>query len=103
MTTRTLYLSNLPWSTTEQELRSLFSQAGSIRRVKILYDAYLQRSMGSGFVEFTSVEEAQRAQARFHGSDLGGRRIEVYPAREREDRPSGAKPFRIRGIGDGWT
>ena len=82
-----LYVGNLPYSTTEDDLRSLFSEAGTVKSVALITDRDSGRSKGFGFVEMGSAEEAERAISMFHGSDMNGRALTVNVARPREERP----------------
>jgi RNA recognition motif-containing protein len=87
MTNSKLYIGNLPFSTTAQELQELFSQAGGVAAVDLIFDKFTGRSRGFAFVEMAGAEDAQKAIERFHGYDLGGRNITVNEARPREERP----------------
>jgi RNA recognition motif-containing protein len=89
MTSSKLYIGNLPFSTTAQELQDLFSQAGGVAAVDLIFDKFTGRSRGFAFVEMSGPEDAQKAIERFHGYDLGGRNITVNEARPREERPRG--------------
>ncbi|OAM90662.1 RNA-binding protein [Termitidicoccus mucosus] len=89
MTSSKLYIGNLPFSTTAQELQDLFSQAGGVAAVDLIFDKFTGRSRGFAFVEMAGGEDAQKAIERFHGYDLGGRKITVNEARPREERPRG--------------
>ena len=84
-----LYVGNLPFSATDDSLRDLFSQAGTVTDVMIALDRQTGRSRGFGFVTFSTDEEAAAAIEKFHGSDMEGRTIQVNEARPREDRPRG--------------
>jgi RNA recognition motif-containing protein len=80
---------NLPYQTTEQDLRDMFGQAGEIAEVAIISDRYTGQSKGFAFVEMSTDEGAQQAIAQFDGTDIGGRNIVVNEARPREDSPRG--------------
>ena len=82
-----LYVGNLPYSTTEDDLRSLFAEAGTVKSVALITDRDSGRSKGFGLVEMGSTEEAERAISMFHGSDMNGRALTVNVARPREERP----------------
>ena len=84
-----LYVGNLPFSATDDSLRDLFGQAGTVTDVMIALDRQTGRSRGFGFVTFSTDEEAAAAIEKFHGSDMEGRTIQVNEARPREDRPRG--------------
>ncbi|MER3544553.1 MAG: RNA-binding protein, partial [Chloroflexota bacterium] len=87
-----LYVGNLPYTATEDELRELFSQAGNVTSVVIITDRDTGRSKGFGFVEMGSSAEAQKAIAMLDGRMLNERQIRVSEARPpeaRSDRGSG--------------
>ena len=92
-----LYIGNLPYETTESELRTLFSEAGQVEDVKIIFDAYSGRSKGFGFVEMRTEENANVAKARFDQTVVGGRTIKVADAKPRPNytsrRNDGYAPF----------
>ncbi len=79
-----IYVGNLPYSTTEQELTTLFSPHGQVDRSQIIIDRETGRSRGFGFVEMPNDEEARKAIAAMNGADMGGRGLVVNEARPRE-------------------
>lgn len=81
-----LYVGNLPFSTTEDELRTLFAQAGTVVSVAVIKDRYSGESKGFGFIEMESQADAQKAISQCNGYKLGDREIKVNPARPREER-----------------
>ena len=81
-----LYVGGLPWTTTDDELREAFSQAGTVDSANVITDKLSGRSRGFGFVEMASDEEAQTAIETLNGKDLGGRNITVSEARPLENR-----------------
>ena len=81
-----LYVGNLPYSTTEEELRTLFTQAGQVTSIAIITDRETGQPRGFGFVEMASKEEGEAAIAEFNGKELDGRNLTVNEARPREDR-----------------
>jgi len=87
-----LFVGSLSFNTTEDALRDLFSQAGTVESVAIIVDRNTGRSKGFGFVEMSSSEEAEKAKEMFNGKELDGRTIMVDEAR-----PMEKKPFRPRG------
>src|SRR5512139_3723375 len=84
-----LYVGNLPYTTVDADLQTLFSQAGTVKSAQVIRDRASGRSKGFGFVEMSSDEEAQSAITMFHGKDFGGRPLTVNLARPREERPGG--------------
>jgi RNA recognition motif-containing protein len=85
--TKKLYVGNLPYSTTEEQIRSLFEQVGATSQVTIIMDRETGRSKGFGFVEMETDDDAQEAIRRFNGHRMDGRPLTVNEARPREDRP----------------
>ena len=83
-----LYVGNLSFSTTEEELRTLFAQAGTVQSVAIITDRDTGRSRGLGFVGMGTQAEAEDAIKKFDQMDLGGRDLRVNIARPRENRSS---------------
>ncbi len=84
-----LYVGNLSYNVTEDQLRELFSQAGQIKDVALITDRQTGRSKGFGFVEFATQEEAQKAIDMFNNHELDGRPLTVNVARPREERGGG--------------
>lgn len=91
-----LYVGNLPFASTAQDLEALFAQAGTVNVVEIVFDKFTGRSRGFAFVTMGSPEEAQKAVEQFHGHQLEGRALAVNLARPREERP----PRSFGGGGD---
>lgn len=83
---KSIFVGNLSFSTTEDELRSLFAGYGSVQRVSIMIDRDTQRSRGFAFVEMGDDDEAQAAIAKINGTTLGGRTLNVNEARPRPER-----------------
>jgi len=83
-----LYVGNLPYETTSDQLKEQFSEAGAVEEAVVIADKFSGRSKGFGFVTFTNDEEADKAVELFNEKDLGGRPLKVNEARPREDRPS---------------
>jgi RNA recognition motif-containing protein len=81
-----LYVGNLSFQTSSNDLQELFSQAGTVESASVVEDRDTGRSRGFGFVEMSSKEEGQAAIAQFNGKDLNGRNLTVNEARPREDR-----------------
>ncbi len=82
-----LYVGNLSHSATEEDVRTLFAQAGAVKSVVIIKDRDTGRSKGFGFVEMESAEDAQNAISKFHGTQFQERTLTVNIARPREERP----------------
>jgi RNA recognition motif-containing protein len=89
-----LYVGNLPYTTVDADLQTLFSQAGTVKSAQVIRDRASGRSKGFGFVEMSSSDEAQSAITMFHQKDYNGRPLTVNLARPREDRPGGGGGFR---------
>lgn len=84
-----LYVGNLAFQTSSEELQTLFSQAGTVESVSLIEDRETGRSRGFGFVEMSTKEEGAAAIQQFNGKDLGGRALNVNEAKPREDRGGG--------------
>lgn len=76
-----LYIGSLSYDTTEDSLKELFSQAGTVDSASIITDKFSGKSKGFGFVEMSSEEEAKKAIETFNGKELDGRNIIVAEAR----------------------
>jgi RNA recognition motif-containing protein len=81
-----LYVGNLSFQTTSEELQQLFAQAGTVESASVVEDRDTGRSRGFGFVEMASKEEGEKAIEQFNGTDMNGRNLTVNEARPREDR-----------------
>ena len=79
-----LFVAGLPFTTTEDELRELFSSVGTVVSSKIIMDRETRKSKGFGFVEMDSVEGVAEAKNKLHDSDFGGRKIVVNDAKPME-------------------
>jgi RNA recognition motif-containing protein len=97
-----LYVGNLAYTTTEDDLRTLFAQAGTVASVAVITDRETGRSKGFGFVEMSSPAEALQATNMFNGFQLGDRTLTVNPARPKEDRGGGGGFGGPRGGGGGF-
>ncbi|MBN2084178.1 MAG: RNA-binding protein [Anaerolineales bacterium] len=84
-----LYVGNLAYSTTEEELQTMFAQAGTVKSVAIIKDRDTGRSKGFGFVEMETQAEAQAAIAMFKETKMGDRILTVNLAKPREERGRG--------------
>ncbi len=78
-----IFVGNLPFSTQDADLRSLFEAYGEVSSAKVIQDRETQRSRGFGFVEMTNDEEARRAIAELDQTEQDGRQINVNEARPR--------------------
>lgn len=90
---KNIYVGNLAWSVTSDDLRELFSQFGTVTKAEVIADRETGRSRGFGFVEMSSDEEAQKAIEALNGSTHSDRPLTVNIAREREDRGGGRGGF----------
>lgn len=86
--TKKLYVGNLPFQTTEEDLSDLFSQAGNVESVRIITDRDTGRSRGFGFVEMGD-EDADKAVESLNGTEMGGRPLTVNEARPQVNRGGG--------------
>ncbi len=84
-----LYVGNLPFASTAQDLEALFGQIGTVSVVEIIFDKFTGRSRGFAFITMANGEEAQQAVEKFHGYEMEGRALAVNIARPREERAPG--------------
>jgi RNA recognition motif-containing protein len=84
--TMKLYVGNLAFQTSSEDLEQLFSQAGTVESASVVEDRETGRSRGFGFVEMASNEDGQKAIEQFNGKEVNGRNLNVNEARPREDR-----------------
>src|SRR5204862_7641376 len=84
-----LYVGNLPFSTTENELQELFSQAGAVQEVTLMQDRFTGKSRGFAFITMGSDEDAQNAISKLNGQAMEARPLTVNEARPREPRAHG--------------
>jgi len=89
-----LYVGNLPFASTAQDLEALFGQVGTVSVVEIIFDKFTGRSRGFAFITMGSGDEAEKAVEKFHGYEMDGRALAVNIARPREERAP-------RSFGDG--
>ena len=90
MTMVNIYVGNLSWSCTNEDLTQLFAQHGTVARAQVILDRETGRSRGFGFVEMASEAEAKVAVEALNNFDFQGRPLTVNEARPREPRPVGA-------------
>ena len=84
-----LYVGNLAFQTSSQDLQDLFAQAGTVESAQVIEDRDTGRSKGFAFVEMSTDDEAAAAIEQFHGKELAGRTLTVNEARPRENRGGG--------------
>ena len=96
-----LYVGNLAFQTTSEELQQLFGQAGTVQSASVVEDRETGRSRGFAFVEMASEAEATSAIEQFNGMEVGGRTLKVNEAKPRENRGGGGRGFsdNRRGFG----
>jgi len=92
-----LYVGNLAFATSSQDLQELFASAGTVESASVVEDRDTGRSRGFGFVEMSSKEEGEAAIAQFNGKEVNGRALNVNEAKPREPRSGGGG----RGFGGG--
>jgi RNA recognition motif-containing protein len=88
-----LYVGNLAFQTTSQDLQQLFGQAGTVESANIVEDRDTGRSRGFAFVQMATQEEATSAIEQFNGKELAGRALKVNEAKPRENRGGGGRGF----------
>ena len=81
-----LYVGNLAFQTSSEDLQQLFGQAGTVQSASVIEDRETGRSRGFGFVEMASKEEGESAISQFNGKEFNGRNLTVNEARPRDDR-----------------
>jgi len=86
---RKLYVGNLPFQTTDQELQDLFAKAGPVESVRVMRDMATGRPRGFAFVEMATDEAAEAAVNQFNQTDFGGRALAVNEARPQAPRAGG--------------
>ena len=84
-----LYVGNLSYQATDQELHDLFSEAGNVSSAQVVTDRYSGQSRGFGFVEMATEDDAQKAIAAINGRNVGGRSLVVNESRPRESSGGG--------------
>ena len=94
---KNIFVGNLNFNTSEEQLRALFATYGQVDRVSILTDRDTGRSRGFGFVEMTNEAEAEKAIAALNGANLDGRTLNVNEARPKTDRAASGGRGGFRG------
>ena len=98
-----LFIGGFPYSTTEDELKEMFSKIGELESVSIITDRYTGNSKGFGFIEYKKDEDAVKAIETLNNTELGGRRVnvaEAKPMEKRDDRRGGFNDRRDGGFGN---
>ena len=95
-----LYVGNLAFQTTSQDLQELFAQAGTVESASVIEDRNTGQSKGFAFVEMSTEEEAAAAIDQFNGKEFGGRNLTVNEARPRENRGGGGGGRNFGGGGN---
>jgi RNA recognition motif-containing protein len=96
-----LYVGNLAFQTSSEDLQQLFAQAGTVESASVVEDRETGRSRGFGFVEMSSKEEGEKAIEEFNGKEVNGRNLNVNEAKPREDRGGGGGGGGRGGYGGG--
>ncbi len=99
---RKLYVGNLPYSATEQELSDKFSASGTVESAKLITDRDTGRSKGFGFIEMGTDAEAQAAIESLNGTDYDGRPMKVNEAKPQQKRSGGGRGGGGYGGGNRW-
>lgn len=97
-----IYVSNLSFQITEEDLANLFSPFGNVTSAKIITDRETNRSRGFGFVEMATEAEGKEAMASLNNKEVDGRSLSVSVAREKEDRNSGSGSYGGRSSNKRW-
>jgi len=98
-----IYVSNLSFHTTDEDLRELFGKFGEVSSAKVIMDKVSGRSRGFGFVEMPSEEEGKEAMSSLNNKEIEGRAIAVSIAKEREERSGGGGGYRGGNGGGGYS
>ncbi len=88
-----LYVGNISFQTSNQDLEELFGQVGTVETANIVEDRETGRSRGFGFVEMSSKEEGENAIEQFNGKEVDGRELKVNEAKPRENRGGGGRGY----------
>ena len=80
-----IYVGNIPYNSSEEDLSNLFAEYGTVSSVKIIINKHTGRSKGFGFVEMANEAEGDKAVESLDGYDMGGRNLRVDKAKEREE------------------
>jgi RNA recognition motif-containing protein len=96
-----IFVGNLPFSVTEEQLRSMFQAHGGVDNVSLVTDRDTGQFRGFAFVEMSNANEAEKAIDALNGSDLGGRTLNINEAKPRPERSGGGRRFGGGGGGRG--
>ena len=88
-----IYVGNMPYAMTEDELRNVFEAYGTVASASLAMDRETRRPRGFGFVEMPEAAEANAAISALNGTEQGGRKLVINEARPKEDRPRGPRTF----------
>lgn len=88
-----LYVGNMTYDTTEEQLRTMFAEAGTVVTVDVIKDRNTGTAKGFAFITMSSQADAAKAISLFNGKEVGGRPLTVNTAKPREERPSGGRSF----------
>ena len=88
-----LYVGNLAFTTSSDELQTMFAQVGTVESVSLIEDRETGRSRGFGFIEMSTKEEGAAAISQFNGKEMGGRALTVNEAKPRENRNGGGSRY----------
>jgi RNA recognition motif-containing protein len=91
-----LYVGNMSYATTQEQLRTMFSEAGTVVTVEVIKDRDTGMSKGFAFITMASQADAAKAISMFDGKETDGRPLKVNTAKAREERPSGGRNFNRR-------
>lgn len=96
-----IYVGNISWNLSDQDLSDLFAPYGEVASAKIVMDKFTNRSKGFGFVEMPNDEQAQAAISQLNGSEVDGRNLVVNESRPKEGGSGGGGGFKKRNFGGG--
>lgn len=97
-----IYVANIPWKATEEQLKQLFAEHGEVTSAKIIMDKVTQRSRGFGFIEMADDKSGRNAINELNGFDFLGKNLVVNEARPREEGSGGGSRGGNRGGGGGF-
>lgn len=97
-----LYVGNLSFDTSTQDLEQLFGESGTVESTNIIEDRDTGHSRGFAFIEMSSREEAEAAISQFDGKDFDGRQLKINEAKPRENRSNGGRSRNNHGGSSRW-